>query len=119
MFNQIAEARRKAGLSQDDLAQALSTSRQNVGRWERGESDIKGETLLKIAEATGCSLNFLFGVPDSSQMLGSEEKEIIELYNSLGRSDRWRVNEFCRALLTIGIYDRSQETMPKLCQQKL
>jgi len=34
----IAEARKKSGFSQAQLAQKLNVSQQAVGKWERGES---------------------------------------------------------------------------------
>ena len=36
--NNLAQARRQKGLSQEDVAEALDVSRQAVSRWETGVS---------------------------------------------------------------------------------
>lgn len=42
--NNLAQARRQKGLSQEDVAEALDVSRQAVSRWETGIP----QTLIKI-----------------------------------------------------------------------
>jgi transcriptional regulator with XRE-family HTH domain len=56
--NKIAEARKKNGLSQAELAQQVSISPQAVGKWERGESMPDISTLNKIAIILGVDLNY-------------------------------------------------------------
>lgn len=45
----IAAARESAGLTQDDVAAALSTSRQAVGYWEQGKRTPRTGQLLQLA----------------------------------------------------------------------
>jgi uncharacterized protein YjbI with pentapeptide repeats len=54
----IAEARKKNGLSQAELAQQVSISAQAVGKWERGESMPDISTLNRLAELLGVDLNY-------------------------------------------------------------
>jgi len=56
--NKIAAARKKANLSQSELAQQVSISAQAVGKWERGESMPDITTLNRIAEILSVDLNY-------------------------------------------------------------
>lgn len=44
----IRSARRKLGLSQEQLAEALGVSRNTIGRWERGECDPGMDKLAEL-----------------------------------------------------------------------
>ncbi len=46
----IRESRKKAGMSQEELAQKIFTTRQTVSNYENGKSNPDMETLNKIAE---------------------------------------------------------------------
>jgi ribosome-binding protein aMBF1 (putative translation factor) len=54
----IAEARHRAKLTQEQLAQRLKTSQAMVARWENGRSMPTTKTLRRIAEATNSRLHF-------------------------------------------------------------
>jgi uncharacterized protein YjbI with pentapeptide repeats len=56
--NKIAEARKKANISQAQLADRLFISPQAVGKWERGESMPDIITFNRIAEMLGVDLNY-------------------------------------------------------------
>ena len=45
----VREGRRRMGLSQEAFAERLDTSHQQVGRVERGETDLRLSTLLLFA----------------------------------------------------------------------
>ena len=47
----LRRARKKAGLTQAELAEKLNISYQNISQWERDLRQPKVETLEKIAEA--------------------------------------------------------------------
>lgn len=49
----IRAARKKAGLTQEELARKLDISYQSVGQWEREERNPKIENLVEIATALG------------------------------------------------------------------
>lgn len=53
--------RRKAGLSQEQLAEKLDVSRQAVSKWEQGKAMPETEKLLSIARYFGVSLDDLIG----------------------------------------------------------
>lgn len=56
--NKITEARKKANMSQAQLAQQLFISPQAVGKWERGESVPDIITVNRLAEILGVDLNY-------------------------------------------------------------
>ena len=62
--NQILEARRKAHLSQSELAERIGTKQAGVARMERaGSTSFNLRTLAKIAQATGLRLVVRFEAP--------------------------------------------------------
>lgn len=66
--NTLYELRKKAGLSQEELAEKLSVSRQAVSKWECGESLPDTEKLIAISKFYSVSLDELVGnVPAKSE----------------------------------------------------
>ncbi len=51
--------RRRAGLTQEGLAEALNVSRQAVGKWECGQAMPEAATLLTLADVLDCTLDQL------------------------------------------------------------
>lgn len=65
----IASARRKAGLTQDELAVYLNVTRQTISNWENGKSQPDIQALKKLAD--------IFSVPVEQLIYGqnmSKEK---------------------------------------------
>jgi len=54
----LLEARRRAGLSQAQLARRCNKAASAIGRWERGEVEPSLETLRELIEAAGLDLTF-------------------------------------------------------------
>ena len=55
----LQDLRRRAGMSQDTLAERLDVSRQAVSKWERDETMPETEKLVRIAQLFGASLDEL------------------------------------------------------------
>lgn len=55
----LQDLRRKAGMSQDTLAEKLDVSRQAVSKWERDETMPETEKLVRIAQLFDASLDEL------------------------------------------------------------
>lgn len=55
----LQELRRRAGLSQDALAERLEVSRQAVSKWERDEAMPETDKVVRIAQLFGVSLDSL------------------------------------------------------------
>ena len=57
----IAALRRKRGMTQDALAEALSVTRQAVSKWEADASLPETGKLLPLARLLGCTADYLLG----------------------------------------------------------
>ena len=55
LCEKLIDLRRKAGLSQEQMAQQLDVSRQAVSKWESGVSDPSTSNLLALAKLYGVS----------------------------------------------------------------
>ena len=69
MKERLIELRKRSGLSQEELAIKLLTTRQAVSKWERGESMPSTENLIELARFYGVSMDYIAGKrhsPDSS-----------------------------------------------------
>ncbi len=63
----IIECRRKAGMSQEQLADRLNVSRQAVSRWELCQSNPDTDNIIKMCE--------IFDVNSDYLLLGKQEKK--------------------------------------------
>lgn len=57
----IKEARKKANMTQNELAQKMGIPFQSISQWERDLRKPKYETLARIATALGCNISDLTG----------------------------------------------------------
>lgn len=51
--------RKKSGLSQEQLAEALNVSRQAISKWEGGSATPESDKLLALSNYFGVSLDYL------------------------------------------------------------
>jgi len=58
----VKDARKKAKLTQEELAQKVHLKRPHISRIERAETDVRISTLQKIAQGLGGNLSISFGV---------------------------------------------------------
>lgn len=65
----IREARKKAGLTQVQLAKKLGVPYQSIGQWETGKRNPKYETLERIASAIGIHVFDLVGIGEKFDTL--------------------------------------------------
>ena len=69
----IAERRKRAGLTQAGLAERLNYSDKAVSKWERGESVPDVLTMMQLAELFGVRVDDLLQDPALSGSLSEEE----------------------------------------------
>lgn len=67
--------RRRAGYTQETLAEALGVSRQAVGKWESGQALPEAATLLTLADLLGCTLDQLMREAVTEEMVPTPEPE--------------------------------------------
>lgn len=79
----LKELRKNKKVSQDDIAKVLHMTQQNYSRYESGLNEPNIETLKKLAEFYGVSLDYLcdFNPPYSFNLpnLSDEQKEAISI----------------------------------------
>lgn len=59
LADKIVDLRKKAGLSQEELANKLGVSRQSVSKWEGAQSTPDMDKVLKLADLFGVSTDYL------------------------------------------------------------
>lgn len=71
--------RRRAGYTQETLAEALGVSRQAVGKWESGLTMPEAGTLLTLAQLLDCSLDALMReeLPDGETQTQAAQAEAL------------------------------------------
>lgn len=75
MAERFAQLRKKAGLSQEELAEKLGISRQAVSKWERAESSPDTDNLIALSKLYGLSLDelLLLNQPEKKQESEAEK----------------------------------------------
>lgn len=81
----LLHLRRKAGLSQQQLADGLGLSRSAIGMYETGKREPDMETLRMFSEFFGVDMNTLTS-PQTAQ-----DAELAELLETLRRRDDMRM----------------------------
>jgi transcriptional regulator with XRE-family HTH domain len=90
LAERITTAREAKGISQVRLAKMLGIAPSNVSRWESGKYEPQRETLISIADATGCDLEWLATgrePPPTPPPLSPDERTILAVYRSLGLTE--------------------------------
>ena len=90
--------RKKSGLSQEQLAEALNVSRQAISKWEGGSAMPESDKLLALSNYFGVSLDYLLkdGTPDAAPAEAQEEqraKRRMRILNTFLLKE-WK-NTFC------------------------
>lgn len=78
--NRIASLRKKAGLTQEQLADAIGTSRQAVSKWESGKAQPDLDYAIRMGTHFGVSMDYLLlgqesGEPAVQPVAEPEEKK--------------------------------------------
>lgn len=64
----LIEARRSAGLSQEDVAERMGVSQQSISKFERYENDPRLSTLRRYAHAVEAEVEHIV-IPESAQVV--------------------------------------------------
>lgn len=90
--NKLYACRKKAGLSQEELADKMGVSRQAISKWECGESLPDVDNLISLAKIYGISLDELVehvpaAEPETSEgTKTTETTEEVVVENTIGRA---------------------------------
>ncbi len=83
----VRERRRKRGMTQTELADALGTSYQQIQKYEGGTNRVSAGRLYVLAQALGVTVGYFFkgtGSPvrPTTEPAGSNDEQRIALINS-------------------------------------
>lgn len=113
----IQEARKKAKLTQKELAEKVGIATITVQQYERGVRTPKIETLQKIAQALNIDVGVLYGVEvdkGNSQYLNRLYGKISEVAEKYGRPEEEVVNWINRCFSMSDKYDMSEAVANRL-----
>ncbi len=68
----IAALRKKQGMSQQSLAEALFVTRQTISKWEKNLSVPDADALVRLADALDVSVQALLGQPEEASAAPSD-----------------------------------------------
>ena len=70
----LALLRKKKGMTQEELSEALQVSRQSVSRWEMDAAFPETDKLIKLSKLFECSIDFLL-----NDSIRESEKSIVKM----------------------------------------
>lgn len=82
-MNRIIELRKKAGLSQKELAKKAGVNQTAVSQWETGKTEPSFDAMAKLCSFFDVSFEYLLGRSDIRgrfNMTVEEENEIVKLH---------------------------------------
>jgi transcriptional regulator with XRE-family HTH domain len=106
--SRLRALREKRGYSQQDLAEKIDASLQQIWRWEQNKNDPTGDFITRLAQALDTTADFLLGLdddptgrrreedltPDEMRLLAAYRAgRVYELLRLLGESDPSQVNQ--------------------------
>ena len=89
--SKIKYYREQMGMTQEDLAKKLKTTRQSISRYENGDRKANQDILFELADIFGISINAFFP--------SVETKDINEVYNLLNSDNQAIVYDFAKSKL--------------------
>lgn len=112
----IKSLRTEKHISQRELAAAVNLTQQAVAKWEKGISEPDSDTLLKLADYFGVSVDYLLGRSDmgtkrekptakgdelseDESKLSAAEKEWIQLFRLLSDDQRQLIRSMIRGIV--------------------
>lgn len=87
------------GLTQDQVADALGISYQQIQKYETGANRISAGRLAQIAEVLEVLPGWFFGIPEAADAPGSSSRAVIELVRNFSRIEDERVRTHLMALI--------------------
>ena len=96
MVKNLKKLRRKAGLSQQQLADVIGVSQQSVNKYENHSIEPDISTLTALADCFGTSVDYLIGHTEYSQKiepvspydLNAEEASLIDGFRLLSEQEK-------------------------------
>lgn len=90
MEMKLGTIRKRVGLSQKQMADAVNVKLRTYGSWERGEVSINVTQLVACAKVLDCSTDEILGLPIQTSFSDPREAELHRVWRGLDveRQDR-------------------------------
>ena len=99
-MNRLKELRIKKGVLQSDVAEYIGVNNSTYAYYERGTHNPTPETLCKLADFFGVTVDELLGrTPQLFDDARIERPEILELFEKLSLSEQQQVIGYIKGLL--------------------
>lgn len=101
--------RKKAGLTQRELAEKLGVKNTAVSNWESGNNSVDIETLFHASKIFGVSLADMYGQystldPAPSPALTWDQQELLDSYEQLNDEGKEDLRKQARVMVRSGEY---------------
>lgn len=77
-MNRIAEARKKANMSQAELGRKIGAAQNTISNWENGNRQPNNDDLLRLAKALRTTVDYLLGVEKEKAPADEAELKYID-----------------------------------------
>ena len=94
--NQIKTFRKSAGLTQDELAKRLNTTKQTISRYEKGDRKANQDMLFELCDIFGVSIDDFFPSQNDSS---SNVSQIQSIYDELNPPRQVKVLNYAKMQL--------------------
>ncbi len=94
----IKELREENGLTQKKLAELLGNAQRNVSNWESGASEPDCETIVKLADVFGVTIDELFGREPTDAPPTFKHSTLPDIFFTLSDSQLHAVVELVKSL---------------------
>ena len=84
-MNRLKELRKQQKLTQEEMAQILKTQQRTYSGYEIGRSEPNLDTLCKLADYYGVTLDYLIGRDYKNELgyINDSEKELLNIFRQL------------------------------------
>ena len=102
------------GLTQDQLADALGISYQQIQKYETGANRVSAGRLAQISEVLEVQPGWFFGAPEKVESAAGSSRAVIDLVRNFSRIEDERVRTHLMALVRslAGRSDEEADGMP-------
>ncbi|MDR3048555.1 MAG: helix-turn-helix domain-containing protein [Elusimicrobiota bacterium] len=76
--NRIKESIKEMGITQEEFAKSIGTSRTMISKWIRGDRNMSLTSLKKVAQASGKPIQFFFEIDKTDKDNGGDKKDNIQ-----------------------------------------
>lgn len=88
MLENLRKLRLEAGVTQKQLADAVSVSQQSINKYENHNIEPDIETLIRLADFFHTSIDHLTGHAEKTANLSTEEARLLDEYRRLSERQR-------------------------------